>query len=126
MGTMARAADHKPEGHKHDESLEECAEACNECQRECDACAQHCAMLLGAGKKEHMATLQSCQDCADICTAAARIVARGGAYMKIICMACADALRQVRRRMRKVLQRQNDGGVRRGMSRMREGLPRDD
>jgi hypothetical protein len=47
--------------------------------------------MLGDGKKDHLTTLQSCQDCADICAAAAQIVARQGIYAKLICSACADA-----------------------------------
>lgn len=82
------AADAKG-GHQH--MFAECAEACSDCQRECDACATHCATLLSEGKKDHLMTLQTCQDCADICSAAAQIVARNGVFGTIICAACADA-----------------------------------
>ena len=68
-----------------------CAQACSSCQHECDSCATHCANILSEGKKEHMATLMSCRDCADFCTAAAQIVARGGPFSALICESCAEA-----------------------------------
>lgn len=71
--------------------LDKCAEACSKCQRSCDACARHCATQLGEGKSHHMATLRTCLDCADICAAASRIVARNGVFSGPICTACADA-----------------------------------
>ena len=63
-------------GPAHHEMFDRCAKACNDCQRICDACSQHCGHLVAAGKKEHMKTLRTCQDCADACAAAARIVSR--------------------------------------------------
>ena len=44
-----------------------------------------------AGKHEHMTTLATCQDCADVCSAASHVVARGGPFAALICNACADA-----------------------------------
>lgn len=75
----------------HDEMLRRCATACNECQVECDSCATHCAHMLMEGEKQHFTTLQTCQDCADACEAAARIVARHGPFSLLICEACAQA-----------------------------------
>src|SRR5690348_1797686 len=74
----------------HDEILRKCADACNACQRECDSCALHCAHMLVNGKKQHMITLQTCQDCADVCAAAARVVSRHGPFSHILCEACAQ------------------------------------
>jgi hypothetical protein len=71
--------------------FDECAQACDECQRECDACSTHCTDLITQGKKEHAATLRTCQDCADVCSATARIVARKGPFSSDICRSCADA-----------------------------------
>lgn len=87
VGVAQERAKDPHEGHGENK----CAEACSNCQRECDACAHHCAMMLGDGKKTHMTTLQTCQDCADVCTAAAQIVARQGVFSALICQACADA-----------------------------------
>jgi hypothetical protein len=58
-------------GDAHAAAYEECAKACNDCQRACDMCAAHCAKLISEGKKEHLTTLQTCQDCATHCSAAA-------------------------------------------------------
>lgn len=76
---------------EHAEGLQACAKACSDCQRECDMCSTHCAHQLAAGNKEHLATLRTCQDCADICAAASQVVARGGPFSGIICVTCADA-----------------------------------
>lgn len=70
--------------------FDECAEVCSKCQRICDACARHCATLTGEGKSHHLATLRSCLDCADVCSAASHIVARNGVFSSQICTACAD------------------------------------
>lgn len=75
----------------HDDMLEKCAKACSDCQRECDSCAHHCAMMLAEGKKQHMASLQTCLDCADFCAAAAQIVSRNGVFSNLICESCAEA-----------------------------------
>jgi hypothetical protein len=81
------AAAHK----EHDEGLQACAKACSDCQRECGMCTTHCGHQLAAGKKEHGATLMTCQDCADICAAASQVLSRGGPFSGIICTSCADA-----------------------------------
>jgi hypothetical protein len=75
----------------HDGIFNKCADACNDCQRECDSCANHCAHLMVDGKKQHFTTLQTCQDCADACSAAARVVSRHGPFSHMICEACAQA-----------------------------------
>lgn len=76
---------------QHGEQMLACAKACSECQHECDACATHCAHKLAEGKKDHLATLMTCRDCADFCAAAAQIVARGGPFAAMICQPCAEA-----------------------------------
>ena len=82
-----------PHAENH-EMLQACAKACSDCQRACDMCATHCAQLLASGKKEHLTTLATCQDCADFCVAAAQIVARGGPFAALICESCATACAQ--------------------------------
>jgi len=57
-------------------------------------CAAHCAKLVSEGKKEHLATLKTCQDCATVCSAAASIVARMGPFSDTICKSCADACKR--------------------------------
>jgi hypothetical protein len=78
-------------GHPAPTMHEKCAAACSDCQRICDACARHCGAMLVEGKKEHLTTLQTCQDCAAVCAVAASIVARQGPFSDTICKACAEA-----------------------------------
>lgn len=80
-----------PHHMEHDAMLQACAKACSDCQRACDMCATHCAHQLAEGKKEHLATLATCRDCADFCATAAQIVARGGPFAALICQSCAEA-----------------------------------
>jgi hypothetical protein len=75
----------------HGAMAEKCAKACGDCQRMCDMCAKHCADLLAQGKKEHVKTLATCQDCATFCSAAACIVSRQGPFSDEICKSCAEA-----------------------------------
>jgi Domain of Unknown Function (DUF326) len=90
-----RAADTKPVAdHKHDSHFMDCAKACHACARECDACGAHCAKLVSEGKKEHLKTLKTCQDCATFCSAAAGITARSGPFSDLICKSCADACKR--------------------------------
>src|SRR5262249_420685 len=49
-----------------------------------------CATLLSEGKSHHLASLRTCLDCADVCSAASHIVARNGVFSGQICTACAD------------------------------------
>lgn len=90
-GNAAFPADEKSGSSKHAAVFDQCAKACSDCQRACDACAAHCAHLLAEGKKDHLRTLQTCQDCATHCVAAACIMSRHGPFADLICKACADA-----------------------------------
>ena len=87
FGHTQEKGDHK----QHSESMQACAKACSDCERECDSCATHCARLLFEGKKEHLATLGTCQDCATLCGAAAQIISRSGPFSALICESCAEA-----------------------------------
>ena len=98
-GVMAFAQPGKTQEKKvahgeHDEMMQACAKACSDCQRACDTCATHCTHLLHAGKKEHLTTAMSCQDCATVCVAAAQIIARGGPDSVLICECCTKACDQ--------------------------------
>lgn len=77
--------------HEHAEHYDQCAKACSECQRMCDSCAAHCTQMVADGKKEHLTTLKTCQDCATTCAAAACITARKGPFADLMCKACAEA-----------------------------------
>jgi hypothetical protein len=86
-GTPARADE--PTGpHQHGE-LDKCAKACADCMNSCTSCFHHCAHQLADGKKEHAVTMQTCNDCAEICAAAAKIVGRHGPLSGPVCDACA-------------------------------------
>lgn len=78
----------------HHAMMEECAKACDDCARLCDMCAAHCAKMVAEGKKEHLKTLQTCADCASICSAASCVVARSGPFSDILCSGCADACKR--------------------------------
>ena len=95
LGTKAfaqSAGDAPSGGHHHaDDAMMACAKACSDCQRECDSCSAHCSQRTADGKKEHLVTVKTCQDCADICVAAAQIISRGGPFATTICTACAEA-----------------------------------
>ncbi len=75
--------------HKHAAHYDACAKACADCMRVCDTCSRHCAEMILAGHKEHMQTLLTCTDCADVCASAGKIVARRGPYSAMICETCA-------------------------------------
>ena len=84
-----KKGDSKAEGHHGMGAA--CAAACGACQRSCDSCATHCASLLAEGEKDHLESLQTCQDCASLCATAAQIVSRGGPFTDLVCTACAEA-----------------------------------
>ena len=89
--TEDRTKEAKAEPQDHHAMMMSCAKACSDCQRECDMCTHHCAGMLAEGKKEHKATLATCQDCASLCSVASQIVARMGPFSVAACAACADA-----------------------------------
>lgn len=76
---------------KHATAFDQCAKACADCMRECESCAHHCAHLLAEGKKDHLHTLGTCTDCAEVCSSAARIVSRHGPLAVPICEMCTKA-----------------------------------
>ena len=78
---------------KHSAQFQACGRACADCMRECESCARHCAHLVAEGQKDHLHTLGTCADCAEICAAAGRVVSRQGPMATLICDACAKACR---------------------------------
>lgn len=70
------------------EKYKACIEACLTCAIECNHCAEACF------KEFDLKTLTRCirldQDCADICSLAASLMARGSESAKAICSLCAD------------------------------------
>ena len=92
LARVPARADEKPAAHH--EMHEKCAKACFDCSRECASCFHHCAHLVADGKKEHLKTLQTCQDCAAVCKAASCITARHGPFSDTICTSCAEACKR--------------------------------
>jgi hypothetical protein len=88
---FAAARAHKADD-PHHKQFAECARACADCMLACEECGHHCARLVAEGHKEHhhehVRTAATCLDCADVCSAAAKIVARGGPFARTICQAC--------------------------------------
>jgi Domain of Unknown Function (DUF326) len=87
----AQTQDKKMDHSEHNAMMQACAKACSDCQQMCNSCTTHCTHMLLQGKKEHLTSLRTCQDCATICSSAAQIVARGGPFSNTICTACAEA-----------------------------------
>lgn len=48
------------------------------------------------GYKHHLASLETCQDCAAFYRAASSIVAKHGPFSDLICTSCADARKRCR------------------------------
>lgn len=90
LAVPADAADKKPE-EMHAGHMDACARACADCMLECESCMRHCADLVSNGKKEHVVTAGTCADCAEFCSAAAKIVAHRGPMATLICESCAKA-----------------------------------
>jgi hypothetical protein len=84
------AEDNEPADH-HGGHFAQCARACTECLRECESCAHHCAHEVAMGNKDHLHTLGTCADCADMCGTAAKVAARQGPMASIVCDSCAKA-----------------------------------
>jgi hypothetical protein len=87
------AADQSQTGPHHHVTAEmdKCMKECARCARECESCFKHCVSLVAEGKKEHLRTLRTCNDCGDMCAMAGKLVARDGAFMNAMCEACANA-----------------------------------
>jgi hypothetical protein len=83
-----RQAFHPERGH-HTEVQQECAEACARCMHECEDGFHHCLLQAQSEKAEYALAAQMCIDCAEVCGAAAKLVARGSPLLVDICAACA-------------------------------------
>jgi hypothetical protein len=75
----------------HSAEMEKCYKECVRCAKECESCFNHCAHMVAQGKKEHLRTLKTCLDCGEFCAVAAKMMSRHGAFMGLMCEACAKA-----------------------------------
>jgi hypothetical protein len=91
LHTTTFADDRTFAGRGPEAMFDKCAKACSECQRACDYCEAYCVDALAKGSKHHLTTVQTCRDCADICSSAASIVSRESEFADVICRACAEA-----------------------------------
>jgi hypothetical protein len=92
VGYTPAAEDNQADPHAG--HFDHCAKACAECMRECESCAHHCAHMVADGKKDHMETLGTCTDCAEICAAAAKVTSHHGPLAVTVCESCAKACDQ--------------------------------
>ena len=90
FGIRLPAAD-KADPHRGHAEMEACMKECARCAKECESCFNHCAHMVAEGKKEHLRTLKTSVDCADFCVDAAKMMARHGPFMTLMCDACAKA-----------------------------------
>ena len=67
----------------------ECIEACVACLVACEMCSDAC--LTESDNAMLVACIRLDRDCAEVCSAAVRMMARGGPLTAIMCGACADA-----------------------------------
>ena len=67
----------------------ECIEACVACLVACEMCSDAC--LAESDNAMLVACIRLDRDCAEVCSAAVRVMARGGPLTAILCRACADA-----------------------------------
>ena len=91
---QTQAAEKKAGQSGHHAMMQDCAKICSDCQRACDMCATHCANLLAEGKKEHLACLLNCQDCATCCAACSQVCARSGPQSGLMADCCAKCCDQ--------------------------------
>ena len=92
LGLVWARADEPQAPHHHaTPEMAACLKECARCARECESCLTHCTELVAGGKKEHVQTLRTCNDCGDLCALAAKLIARDGAFMNVTCTACAAA-----------------------------------
>jgi hypothetical protein len=91
LGLMRLWAADEPHHHHATAEMDKCMKECARCAKECASCFQHCVHMVADGKKEHVRTLRTCNDCGDMCAMAGKLVARDGAFMNAMCEACAKA-----------------------------------
>jgi hypothetical protein len=86
-GETAAVAGEKSQ--EHGKVFAACAMACADCSNSCASCYHHCAGLVAAGKKGHARTMILCNDCAEVCSTAAKLTSRQSPFAVIVCETCA-------------------------------------
>ncbi|RUL83574.1 four-helix bundle copper-binding protein [Tautonia sociabilis] len=88
LGQEARAHAH---AHAEGDIHERCAEACLDCEKQCNRGFHHCYTQVQAGKPGHAKAMHLCVDCGEVCSTAAKLVARMSPLMVHTCLACAES-----------------------------------
>jgi hypothetical protein len=88
-GSKGCFAGEKP--HDHGMAFNACAKACADCTISCASCYHHCVGLVSEGKKDHAKTMILCNDCAEVCSTAAKLTSRHSPFSALVCETCAKA-----------------------------------
>jgi hypothetical protein len=84
-------AQHERGHHEHGDLHERCAQACVDCEKDCNHGFHHCFQQVQAGKPAHAKAMHLCVDCGEVCSTAAKLVARMSPLMTYTCQACAQS-----------------------------------
>ncbi len=68
-----------------------CVEACCDAMNWCNEAFLHCSKELAAGRVGHAKAMALLLDCGEVCSAAAKLVARESALTAQLCRTCAEA-----------------------------------
>ncbi|MBX9625544.1 MAG: four-helix bundle copper-binding protein [Gemmataceae bacterium] len=68
-----------------------CVEACCDAMNWCNEAFLHCSKELAAGRVGHAKAMALLLDCGEVCSAAAKLVARESAFTAQVCRTCAEA-----------------------------------
>src|SRR5260370_23892755 len=74
---------------EHGKHFAACAKVCADCANSCASCYHHCVGLVSAGKKDHTKAMILCNDCAEVCSTAAKLTSRHSPFSSIVCETCA-------------------------------------
>jgi hypothetical protein len=91
LAAGAARADDRPKAGGKGVPYEECIKECVRCAADCARCYHHCVRMTEEGHKGHARTLQTCNDCGDVCALAARVMMRQGPLSAAVCEGCARA-----------------------------------
>ena len=110
-------------GHDKEDIHEKCADACSDCEKECNQAFHHCYKQVASGKAGHAKAMHLCVDCGEVCSTAAKLVARMSPLMVHTCRRaeCRDGLLC---RVREAERPRDEGGPRFAQE-VRRDLPRD-
>ena len=90
---------------------EQCAKDCFDCAQECEEGFHHCFAEVSKGKQDHAKAMHLCVDCAEVCVAAGKLVARMSPLMAAQCQACADCCEKCAAECAKLNEKQMQAAV---------------